>query len=145
MKKGGWFLKNIWYNNICSLDNIDEQNKMMRNGVIGSTADSDSVSRGSSPFSVVPWQGRRILRLSEMSGQYIGVWLSLVERYVRDVEVAGSNPVTPTGTNKYHKAWKYRLCGVFLFQIISWKNQKNHFFSRGTKPANKSQVLFGRF
>ncbi len=24
-----------------------------------------------------------------------GVWLSLVERYVRDVEVAGSNPVTP--------------------------------------------------
>ena len=25
---------------------------MMRNGVIGSTADSDSVSRGSSPFSV---------------------------------------------------------------------------------------------
>ena len=24
-----------------------------------------------------------------------GVWLSLVERYVRDVEAAGSNPVTP--------------------------------------------------
>ena len=24
------------------------------------------------------------------------VWLSLVERYVRDVEVAGSNPVTST-------------------------------------------------
>ncbi len=23
------------------------------------------------------------------------MWLSLVERYVRDVEVAGSNPVTP--------------------------------------------------
>ena len=53
----------------------------MRNGVIGSTADSDSVSRGSSPFSVVPF--------------FTGVWLSLVERYVRDVEVVGSNPVTP--------------------------------------------------
>ena len=26
----------------------------------------------------------------------LGVWLSLVERYVRDVEAAGSNPVTPT-------------------------------------------------
>ena len=26
---------------------------------------------------------------------YNGVWLSLVERYVRDVEAAGSNPVTP--------------------------------------------------
>ena len=73
---------------------------MMRNGVIGSTADSDSVSRGSSPFSVVPWQGRRVLRLSKMSGQYNGVWLSLVERYVRDVEVAGSNPVTPIFTYK---------------------------------------------
>ena len=27
---------------------------------------------------------------------YYGVWLSLVERFVRDEEVAGSNPVTPT-------------------------------------------------
>ena len=25
----------------------------------------------------------------------IGAWLSLVERYVRDVEVVGSNPVAP--------------------------------------------------
>ena len=29
----------------------------------------------------------------------IGVWLSLVERYVRDVEVASSNLVTPTIEN----------------------------------------------
>lgn len=27
---------------------------------------------------------------------YDGVWLSLVERCVRDAKVAGSNPVTPT-------------------------------------------------
>ena len=27
---------------------------------------------------------------------YIGAWLSLVERCVRDAEVAGSNPVAPT-------------------------------------------------
>ena len=60
----------------------------MRNGVIGSTADSDSVSRGSSPFSVA---GNLQLQVP----YFIGVWLSLVERYVRDVEVAGSNPVTP--------------------------------------------------
>ena len=60
----------------------------MRNGVIGSTADSDSVSRGSSPFSVVG-------NLDEQIPYFIGVWLSLVERYVRDVEAAGSNPVTP--------------------------------------------------
>ena len=61
---------------------------MMRNGVIGSTADSDSVSRGSSPFSVA-WN------LDYPDSFIIGVWLSLVERYVRDVEVACSNHVTP--------------------------------------------------
>ena len=28
--------------------------------------------------------------------EFFEVWLSLVERYVRDVEAAGSNPVTST-------------------------------------------------
>ena len=70
----------------------------------GSTADSDSVSRGSSPLSVVPWQGRRMLSRKCPVIFFIGVWLSLVERYVRDVEAACSNHVTPTGTNEYHKA-----------------------------------------
>ena len=68
--------------------NESKQRQIMRNGVIGSTADSDSVSRGSSPFSVA---GNLQLQVP----YFIGVWLSLVERYVRDVEVAGSNPVTP--------------------------------------------------
>ena len=36
---------------------------MMRNGVIGSTADSDSVSRGSSPFSVAKESRKRFLFL----------------------------------------------------------------------------------
>ena len=94
----------------------------------GSTADSDSVSRGSSPLSVVPWQGRRMLLTSRASGHNLGVWLSWVERYVRDVEVAGSNPVTPIEIKENHKAWRYELCG-FLFQIISWKNQKDYFFN----------------
>ena len=61
----------------------------------GSTADSDSVSRGSSPLSVVLGRGAGILQ-DKMSGYISGVWLSLVERYVRDVEVASSNLVTPT-------------------------------------------------
>jgi hypothetical protein len=30
-----------------------------------------------------------------INGSFVGAWLSLVERYVRDVEVAGSNPVAP--------------------------------------------------
>ena len=38
----------------------------------------------------------------KMSGYISGVWLSLVERYVRDVEVASSNLVTPT-IMKSHK------------------------------------------
>ena len=33
---------------------------------------------------------------SETSCGYVGVWLSLVERCVRDAEVGGSNPLTPT-------------------------------------------------
>ena len=47
-----------------------------------------------SPKGARPWQrlGESLLQL------YIHneVWLSLVERYVRDVEAAGSNPVTST-------------------------------------------------
>ena len=48
----------------------------------GSTADSDSVCEGSNPSSAA-----------------IEVWLSLVERYVRDVEAGGSNPLTSTMTS----------------------------------------------
>ena len=36
-------------------------------------------------------------------------WLSLVERYVRDVEVAGSNPVTPIPPFRW---------GIFLYPIL---------------------------
>ena len=46
-------------------------------------------------------------------------WLSLVERYVRDVEVAGSNPVTPIFLLKYHKAQLYGFVVFFVvFQIV---------------------------
>ena len=53
----------------------------------------------------------------------IGVWLSLVERYVRDVEAAGSNPVTPI--NKKPVLWAFSFClqnygkiSAFLPRII---------------------------
>ncbi len=36
----------------------------------------------------------------EMCGFSVGTWLSLVERCVRDAEVAGSNPVVPTNDFK---------------------------------------------
>ena len=62
-------LKN-WYNKTCSLETL-------RIGVMAAQ--------------------QTLTLLVEVRGiwSFIGVWLSLVERYVRDVEVAGSNPVTP--------------------------------------------------
>ena len=44
---------------------------------------------------------------------YNGVWLSLVERYVRDVEVAGSNPVTPIPRKQ--KEPRLSIRGSFYF------------------------------
>ena len=94
----------------------------MRNGVIGSTADSDSVSRGSSPFSVVPWQGRwtrkRPISFFECDMNYVGVWLSLVERYVRDVEVARSNRVTPRQGEK-----RITGCGSVWLERLVWDQE----------------------
>ena len=77
----------------------------MRNGVIGSTADSDSVSRGSSPFSVAG-------NLLRQVPYFIGVWLSLVERYVRDVEVASSNLVTPIYLCMYLNSYRMYYYGA---------------------------------
>ena len=37
-----------------------------------------------------------IIKLSQEKDSIIEVWLSLVERFVRDEEAAGSNPVTST-------------------------------------------------
>ena len=56
-KKACIFLS-VCYNNDVASDRDETSNADWCNG---STADSDSVSRGSSPLSVVPWQGRWIL------------------------------------------------------------------------------------
>ena len=58
----------------------------------GSTADSDSVCLGSNPSAAAREECRR----SFLGTFVFEVWLSLVERYVRDVEVASSNLVTST-------------------------------------------------
>ena len=48
------------------------------------------------------------------------VWLSLVERYVRDVEAAGSNPVTSTRKKQviFLPAFSYFI-GIFALQVNS--------------------------
>ena len=68
--------------------------------------------RGSIPLSSTSFVGlwrslvARFLGVEEVVGSNpasptkFGVWLSLVERTVRDREVAGSNPVTPTTTKR---------------------------------------------
>ena len=78
-----------------------------------STAEHSAVNRGvvgSNPTLPAIINHRRVAQWTRASGyepkgygfescragHYIGVWLSLVERYVRDVEAAGSNPATPT-------------------------------------------------
>ena len=47
-------------------------------------------------------------------------WLSLVERCVRDAEVAGSNPVASINWQKHRRSF-YKICDVFYFTL---KNQK---------------------
>ena len=46
--------------NLCIMDMSSQEIVDNADWCNGSTADSDSVSRGSSPLSVVPWQGHRI-------------------------------------------------------------------------------------
>ena len=50
-----------------------------------------------------------------------GVWLSLVERLVRDQEAAGSNPVTPTKKKTVKNrcnAYIYGCCGGFFYVLF---------------------------
>ena len=52
---------------------------------------------------------------------HIGMWLSLVEHYVRDVGAAGSNPVIPTKNGK-----QIALCGLFfLLPNVSRNNTES--------------------
>lgn len=50
------------------------------------------------------------------------MWLSLVEHYVRDVGVAGSNPATPTNirqylkTVEYRSGWRQRISDILLIR-----------------------------
>lgn len=50
---------------------------------------------------------------------HIGMWLSLVEHYVRDVGAAGSNPVIPT---KKRQTNRIIMRFVFLLPNVSRNN-----------------------
>ncbi len=74
----------------------------------GSTTDSDSVCEGSNPSSAA--------NLAPSGALFYEVWLSLVERYVRDVEVAGSNPVTST-MKIAPQSSIHAGCGAFVMSL----------------------------
>lgn len=69
-------------------------------------------------------------------------WLSLVERYVRDVEVAGSNPVASI------KKHGYFLSMLFIIKLVGYNlgerniggiihDRKNNHFKNGILPSRK--------
>ena len=65
---------------------------------------------------------------------FVGAWLSLVERYVRDVEAAGSNPVAPT------TKWKPILVIGFYFVF----NREDLNLKRRDREARQSGGLSSR-
>ena len=52
---------------------------------------------------------------------HVGMWLSLVERIVRDDEVAGSNPVIPTIFIDYEPEPLGRVAGIFILEVGVWE------------------------
>ncbi len=86
----------------------------------GSTADSDSVCLGSNPGTAA----KEMVSLVETN--FFEVWLSLVERYVRDVEVAGSNPVTSTNFtyDRGQRTLYVDLCFIYIDPV----NQQTYYF-----------------
>jgi hypothetical protein len=81
------------------------------------------------------------LKTELVEAQYVGAWLSLVERPVRDRKVAGSNPVAPT-----------KLTNVALRAISAINpGQKNEAFNKfeelreadaSTSSASRSILRF---
>ena len=70
----------------------------------------DAEVAGSNPVASTPWQGHRkhlsfkfpVFFNQTTSQSNIDAWLSLVERCVRDAEVAGSNPVASMKKKRVH-------------------------------------------
>ena len=52
---------------------------------------------------------------SVIMAEFFGGWLSLVEHYVRDVGVVGSNPIPPT--NKECRIY----CGIFYWYGVGFE------------------------
>ena len=76
----------------------------------------------------------------------IEVWLSLVERYVRDVEAVCSNHITSTKKKPHETAARWLFCVAFLFFriqpfFVTWGVlRKTGFFQKWQVNTGKWQV-----
>lgn len=68
-----------------------------------------------------------------------GLWLSLVERSVRDREVAGSNPVNPTIFLLISEFPPFFCCEISAFAV---KAVKNAFSWNMQKRTNSMQAIY---
>ena len=75
--------------------------------------------------------------------QYIGLWLSLVERCVRDAEAAGSNPVNPTrNCRSAVRGWPFSFPVWVQSEHKRLRAENPHFASRGQHAFGASLELF---
>ena len=63
------------------------------------------------------WLHRPPVRYAVVASR--GVWRSLVARFVRDEEVVGSNPATPTAFTQVRGPWLAATAGAFWFSVRS--------------------------
>jgi DNA-binding SARP family transcriptional activator len=77
-----------------------------------------------------------------------GVWLSLVERSVRVGEVIGSNPVTPTASQKPSKLggfWRFYPLRNFKVTLIILNMTALHLFTLGRLRMQHEQAMISSF
>ena len=84
-------------------------------------------------------RGAYIAVVLSATGKRFGLWLSLVERSVRDREVAGSNPVNPTifPDNQWTSVILCREIGILAPKVV-----KNAFSWNIQKRMHSMQVIY---
>ena len=95
----------------------------------GSTADSDSVCLGSNPSSAA-------IGPDYFGAVFFEVWRSLVARFVRDEEVAGSNPVTSTSMSVHNG---FKLWTLFFYnKTPSFSDDEVFYYSKQFRFDNSA-------
>ena len=70
---------------------------------------------------------------------HIGMWLSLVEHYVRDVGAAGSNPVIPTKKSVYLRIYGFLTDNRGVAQLVAHTSGGRD--AAGSSPVTPTKIL----